>query len=210
MKNLIFFMIVIMLQSCGSIPINYPFYTAPISKNIYRFTAGPDVLMDSKLEWRINNEVVSKDFSFTHTIAWNGSYEIQLYQEVSKGKKALLSHKGLFITSSDDWHSICKCGKNIKNTLWADFSYRIDQNNVTLSNNSKNVDGNTEYFYSCGYQNSTFQNTVFTYEYSSIYPIKPRITSKSTGLVYEIIKYIDMSHLPVYVPPPSESSSSNN
>jgi hypothetical protein len=136
MKNLFFLLVIFMLQSCGSIPINYPFYTVPVSKNIYRFTAGPDVLMDSKLEWRINNEVVSKDFSFTHTIAWNGSYEIQLYQELSKGKKALLSHKGLFITNSDDWHTICKCGKNIKNTIWADFKYQIDYNSVILTNAS--------------------------------------------------------------------------
>jgi hypothetical protein len=72
------------------------------------------------------------------------------------------------------------------------------------------VDANSEYFYSSGYQNSTIPTGVFRYEYSGIYPIRLRVTSKSTGQVDEIVKYVDMSHLPVYVPQPSESSSSNN
>lgn len=210
MKNIFFFLIVIMLQSCGSIPINYPFYTTNIQNKTYRFTAGPDVKLDSKLEWRVNKEVVSTDFSFTHNISWNGIYDVELYQKFSKGKNLLLSKKELIVINSDDFHTICKCGKNLKNTIWADFSYRIEYNSVVISNNSKNVDLDTEYSYSSSYQNSTFQNPIFRFEYSGIYPIKLRVTSKLTGQIDEIQKYIDMSHLPVYVPPVIESSSSNN
>jgi hypothetical protein len=209
MKKIILLLLtIILLQSCIG-TLSATFYSTKLIDNqntSYRFTAGPEISESATLEWQLGGIPVSTDFSFVYHFKKNGLYTMELFEKRKK-KKVPVARETIVVTSAPDFHSICKCTENENNSIWADFSYSIEHGDIFVENTSINTDNSTEFYFSDGNRILNSVGGRFRFTYSGIYSITLRVTSKQTGQVDEISKWIDMRHLPEYVPPSSSSDS---